>query len=171
MNNQFYDLKVETLNDGTIQLEQRDYCGESVIIDLHPAQVAYIADRLPAKAPEHFQTQPNWAMERIATLERRMSWMRDRFEECYAVLPSDMYKRCPEAPEFQAWLMASIDVATEFCADFSINSAYSPLEATALSPGDGCLPTSVTGSSGVHPEQPNGDLFADRAGEKQNGND
>jgi hypothetical protein len=90
MNNQFYDLNIETLDDGTIRLEQRDYCGESVILDLHPAQVAYIADSLTVNTPERIQTQPNWAKERIATLERRMHWMRDRFEECHEVLPSDM---------------------------------------------------------------------------------
>ena len=95
MNKQFYDLNIETLDDGTIRLEQLDYCGESVILDLHPAQVAYIADSLTVNTPERIQTQPNWATDRIATLERRMCWMRDRFEECYAALPSDMHKRCP----------------------------------------------------------------------------
>ena len=54
--------------------------------------------------------------------------------------------------------------------DFSINSVCSPLEAPALPPGDGCLP-SVTGSGSTHPEQPDSDLFAERAGEKQDGDD
>ena len=136
MNNQFYDLNIETLDDGTIRLEQRDYCGESMILDLHPAQVAYIADSLAVSTPERIQTQPNWATDRIATLERRMCWMRDRFEECYAALPSDMHKRCPEAPEFHAWLMASIDVATEFCADFPSKPFCSPFKAASELPGD-----------------------------------
>lgn len=39
MKTQFYDLSIETLDDGTIRLEQRDYCGESVIVDMHTAQV------------------------------------------------------------------------------------------------------------------------------------
>ena len=72
MNTQFYDLNIETLDDGTIRLEQRDYCGESMILDLHPAQVAYIADSLAVSTPERIQTQPKWAMDRIATLERRL---------------------------------------------------------------------------------------------------
>jgi hypothetical protein len=139
MNNQFYDLNIETLDDGTIRLEQRDYCGESVILDLHPAQVAYIADSLTVNTPERIQTQPNWAKERIATLERRMHWMRDRFEECHEVLPSDMYERCGEAFEFGAWLMASVDVSSEFCADFIDTPNIpptTPQEASSLSMGD-----------------------------------
>ncbi|MDP3497943.1 MAG: hypothetical protein Q8R84_09845 [Candidatus Nitrotoga sp.] len=164
MNNQFYDLNIETLDDGTIRLEQRDYCGESMILDLHPAQVAYIADRLPAKAPEHIQTQPNWTMERIATLERRMSWMRDRFDECHVALPPDMHERCAEAPEFHAWLMASIDVATEFCADFPSKPFCSPFKAASESHEDTCLP-SIAGFAGEHPEREadvrNGELFSE----------
>lgn len=161
MKTQFYDLSIDTLDDGTIRLEQRDYCGESVILDLHPAQVAFIANCLPA----------NSVPERIATLERRLLWMRDRFDECHAALPSDMHERCAEAFEFDAWLMASVDVSTEFCADFPnapCNATSKPQEATSLSLGDGCLP-SVAGSDSVHPEQPNGDLFSDRAGGKQDG--
>lgn len=167
MNKQFYDLNIETLDDGTIRLEQRDYCGESMILDLHPAQVAYIADSLTVNTPERIQTQPNWATDRIATLERRMCWMRDRFEECYAALPSDMHKRCPEAPEFYAWLTASIDVSSEFCADFpdaSSNATASPLKASLLPLGDECLP-SAAGCAGEHSEREadvrNGELFSE----------
>lgn len=166
MKTQFYDLSIETLDDGTIRLEQRDYCGEAVILDLHPAQVAYIADGLPATAPE--RPQPQWAMERIATLERRLLWMRDRFDECHAVLPHDMYERCPEAPEFSSWLQASIDVAGEFCADFPNAPSITPSNAHASplkAPGDsfnGVIPPSVAERAGEHPS--NADLFSDGAG-------
>lgn len=162
MTSKFYDLEISTLDDGTIRLEQRDYCGEAAIIDLHPAQVAYIADDMPVTAPERIQTQPQWAAERIATLERRLCWMRDRFEECGEALPHDMYERCAEASGFYSWLQASIDVATEFCADFpdaSSNALASPLEAPLLPLGDGCLP-STAGSAGERPEQVNADLFS-----------
>lgn len=109
MNAKFYDLNVETLEDGTIRFEQPDFCGESVIIDMHPAQAAFIANGLSG----------NSIPERIATLERRLLWMRDRFDECHAELPHDMHERCSEATEFYAWLNASADVANEFCADLS----------------------------------------------------
>lgn len=115
MTSQFYDLNVETLEDGTIRLEQRDYCGESAIIDIHPIQAVFIAGGLPDSS----------IPERIATLERRMLWMRDRFEECYAALPSDMYERCSESLEFHSWIQASIDVSTEYCTDFTSKSQES----------------------------------------------
>jgi hypothetical protein len=136
MNKQFYDLTIDTLDDGTIRLEQRDYCGESVILDLHPSQLTYIADNLSANVPERVKALPNWATERIATLERRLLWVRDRFEECHEALPSDIYERCGEAFEFSAWLMASIDVSGEFCADFPdapSNPLVRPQEAASLS--------------------------------------
>lgn len=165
MKTQFYDLNITKLEDGTIRLEQHYGCDESAIVDLHPAQAAFIADGLPVSAPERIQ--PQWATERIATLERRMLWMRDRFEECAIALPPDMYERCSEAPEFSSWLQASIDVSTEFCADFP-NALASPVEAPGDSVGDGCLP-SAAGSGNGHPEKSNGDLFSDRAGGKQDG--
>ncbi|RFC35355.1 MAG: hypothetical protein DID92_2727744207 [Candidatus Nitrotoga sp. SPKER] len=170
MNQQFYDLNIETLDDGTIRLKQRDYCGEPAILDLHPAQLAYIADSLSANAPEHVQTQPNWAMERIATLERRLLWVRDRFEECHEALPPDMYERCGDAFEFAAWLTASKTVSSEFCTDFpdassnaSSNATASPLKASLLPLDDGYLPSGVKSDS-AHPEQVanihNGELFS-----------
>lgn len=159
MKEQFYDLSIDTLGDGTIRLEQRDYCGESVILDLHPQQALHIANGLSV---DTHQAQPRLATERIATLERRLLWMRDRFEECHAALPSDIYERCPEAFEFGAWLTASVDVATGFCADFHdapSNAFASPVEAPSLSPG-GCLP-SAAGRTSEHPEHRNADLFTE----------
>lgn len=166
MNNQFYDLNVATLDDGTIRLEQRDYCGESVILDLHPAQVAYIADSLSTSEPETIQAQPNWAIERIATLERRLLWVRDRFEESHEALPSDIYERCGDAFEFGAWLKASMDVTCEFCADFldaSSSSHARPLEASSLLM-EGRCPPDTAGRAVEHPEREadvrNGELFS-----------
>lgn len=156
MKEQFYDLSIETLGDGTIRLEQHDYSGESVIIDLHPQQAIHIANGLSVDA---HQTQTNETAERITTLGRRLRWLRDRFAECHAALPSDMHERCPEAFEFDAWLTASIDVSSEFCADIARTShdyldkpLPSPLEAPSLALGDSGLP-----------EYRNGDLFADKA--------
>lgn len=116
MKEQFHDLSIDTLDDGTIRVEQRDNCGESVIIDMHPQQIIHIARTISAGAR---QPQSNILVERIATLERRLRWMRDRFDECHAALPVDIYERCGDAFEFDAWLEASIDVSREFCADLT----------------------------------------------------
>lgn len=161
MKTQFYDLSIDTLDDGTIRLEQRDYCGETVIVDLHPQQIQHIANGLSVVT---HQAQPNGTAERIATLERRMCWMRDRFDECHVFLPPDMYERCAEAPEFHAWLMASIDVATEFCADFTSKPFCSPIKAASESLEHEC-PPSAAGRTGEHPEREadvrNGELFSE----------
>lgn len=155
MKEQFYDLSIEPLDDGTVRLEQRDYCGESVIIDMHPQQAIHIANGLSV---DTHQTQTNGTAERIATLERRLCWLRDRFEECHAALPSDMHERCPEASEFDAWLLASIDVSSEFCAD--IVGAYHDYPDKPLSsPFD--APSLPLGDSGL-PKHRNGDLSANK---------
>jgi hypothetical protein len=163
MASQFYDLNITHLEDGTIRLEQGDYSGDSVIIDLHPVQAAFLTDNKPARP----------VSERITTLERRLRWLRDRFEECYAALPPDMHERCPEAPEFSSWLMASVDVATEFCADLN-----DPHPNPQDKPHHSALAELSHDSGGV--SQPNSlklnreppmagdeDLFSDRAGSKQ----
>jgi hypothetical protein len=133
MKTQFFDLKIETLEDGTVRLEQAD-CGESAIIDLHPQQVLYMAACLTEKTlPNRYHTVTLPLLDRITTLERRMLWMQARFGECYAALPSDLYERCAEAREFFTWLDASIDVVTEFCIDIG------GVEASPVSDDD--LPT------------------------------
>lgn len=119
MSEQFYDLKFERLEDGTIRMEQRADC-ETYIVDAHPAQLIHIARFLVGArvSPE---------VIRIATLERRLLWLRDRFGEALAVLPSDFYDNCRDWQEFDAWLDASVTVAKEYCADLTLeNKAASP---------------------------------------------
>lgn len=100
-----YDLSFEIDGD-QISLEQDTGCGEVDRITLHRMHLHHlVAQLIPLPEP------------RTATLERRLRWLRDRFEECHAALPSDLLERCADAGEFYSWLQASIDVATEYCAD------------------------------------------------------
>lgn len=124
MKEQFHDMSFEVMEDGTIRIEQRDTCGESVIVDAHPQQIIHIARTVSTTR----QTQPHAQAERIATLERRLRWLCDRFKEAYATLPDDIYERCSGASEFDAWLQASVDVATEYCAD--LREPQEPLSRT-----------------------------------------
>jgi hypothetical protein len=110
--NKFYDLSITKLDDGTIELTQQMGIDEPTAIYLHPMQASFITNGSPDQATS----------ERITTLERRLLWMRDRFNECHAELPYDMFERCMETGEFYAWLHASIDVATEYCSDLTLNS-------------------------------------------------
>ena len=127
MNTKFYDLEISEHDDGTIELVQHVGCDDPYIIYLHPIQAACIADGVPATVPN--RPQPSWITERISTLERRLVWMRDRFEECNAALPPNIFERCADAPEFAAWLQASLDVATEYCADLASEFPASPVAA------------------------------------------
>lgn len=148
MTARFHDLNVETLEDGTIRLEQRDYCGESVIIDLHPIQASFISDGLPDSS----------VPERIATLERRLLWMRDRFDECYAALPHDMYERCAGAFEFASWLQATVDVATEYCADLTTRTHQSAPAGPLQQSGDVSIPSNA-GRGSEPSERHSAELF------------
>jgi len=181
MTSKFYDLKITKLDDGTISLEQAVDYEDNAVIYLHPLQAAHIADGVPVSAP-HVRKMSAYDADRIATLERRLCWMRDRFDVCHLALPSDIYERCPDAFEFDAWLMASKAVATEYCSDLTTgqrtspvtefcagfpnvpsnapsNALASPLEAPSLPSGDGCLPSAAE-CAGERPEHGNADLFA-----------
>ncbi len=116
MKQQFFDLSFEVLEDGTIRMEQIDYSGNTAILDAHPRQIIHIARTVSVARPK----LPDAQAERITTLERRLRWLRDRFKEAHVALPSDFYEVYAEGSEyfeFDAWLQASIDVATEYCAD------------------------------------------------------
>lgn len=113
MKEQFHDLSFEVLADGAIRMEQIDHSGNSVLLDAHPQQIIHIARTVTATSPK----RPTITAEQITTLERRLLWLRDRFEEARAVLPRDLFDCCHDALEFEAWLQASIDVAKEYCAD------------------------------------------------------
>lgn len=61
MSERMYDLEFEQLDDGTIRLEQKDYSGDSCIVDLHPCQLRYIAESaglLPARAVQVLTPAP-----------------------------------------------------------------------------------------------------------------
>jgi hypothetical protein len=86
----------------------------------------YIAEGM--SVPIHPERpQPAWALERIAALERRLLWARNRFDECGA-LPLVLHERCGKVGIYD-WLQASRDVIVEFCADFTTN--LTPIEPLA----------------------------------------
>jgi hypothetical protein len=124
---QFYDVSFEMLPAGSIRLEQCDSSGESCIIDLHPVQITHMARVLMGAeiTPE---------AKRITTLERRLRTLQARILECRAVLPVDFYDQGSEAFEFDAWLQASMDLATELCSDLTQGSETNnkTMEVTSL---------------------------------------
>lgn len=115
-------LQIETHDDGTIDLEQDDGAGKIDRITLHPMHVRYLFEIVG----HLIKPEPIDVPARIATLERRLNWLRLRFNECGAELPHDFYERCGMSIEFATWLDASCAVADEFCADLSDATKKSP---------------------------------------------
>ena len=108
MSEQFFDLNFEQLEDRTIRLEQKDYCGESVIVDLHPEQVRFIARRMAGMKPE--------TADKVADLERRLEILTDRIEAFVvnAGIRDEIVECCGDGIEFMVRLDSIYDLAVEF---------------------------------------------------------
>ena len=108
MTTRFQDLAYEQLPDGTIRLEQRDYSGEEVVIDLHPEQILFIARRLCGMKQE--------TAERVSDLERRIAVLADKVQNivCDKAFRSDTNECCPVGGEYLAKLDALLDLAYEY---------------------------------------------------------
>lgn len=106
-------LRIETHDDGTIDLEQNDGAGKIDRISLHPIHVRHLFEI----AGHLFKPERLDVPARIATLERRLLWMKNRFNDLGMELPIDFYERCGSSLEFAAWVDASCAVADEYCAD------------------------------------------------------
>jgi hypothetical protein len=111
---QFYDLSSEQLADGTIRLDQKDYCGESCVIDLHPAQLRHIAERVGLLTPA--------TLGKCSIQERRFRIVADQLAE-FALdddFRTDLLKRCGYGLYYLAKLDAVVTLADEFLTDIGI---------------------------------------------------
>lgn len=108
MNTRFQDLAYEQLSDGTIRIEQRDYCGEEVMVDLHPEQLLFIARCLCGMKQE--------TAAQVADLERRIAVLTDKVQNivCNKAFRSDLLEGLSDGFEHIAKLDALLDLALEF---------------------------------------------------------
>lgn len=143
-----WELEVSRCDDGDILIEQGRCwsCDEVLQIRLHRSQIPLVAEMggfVPAGEVIRATERLNDRLSLLASLVRAHTKPGDPLR----VVTDDLMRNFPSKP------------------------VCSPLETPSLPLGDVfCLP-SVAGSDSGHPEQPNGDLFADRAGEKQDGDD
>lgn len=77
MSGQFYDLSFEQLDDGTIRLEQKDYCGESCVIDLHPCQLRHIAEQAGLLSPAPVVAWPRGFLRRVERFHIHLAELAD----------------------------------------------------------------------------------------------
>lgn len=140
-----WELEICLCDDGDILIEQGRCwsCDESLQVRLHRSQIPLVAELggfVPAGDVARATEQMHDRLSLLASLVRAHTKTGDPLR----IVVDDLIGGFPSKP------------------------VCSPLEASSLLSGDGCLP-SAAGCGNGHPGQPNGDLFADRAGEKQNG--
>lgn len=141
---QFYDLHFKQLCDRTIRLEQKDYGGESYIIDLHPCQLRHIAERAGLLSPAPAEW-PRGFKQRLVRLQASIDYLSD---DCWQ---GEIVKRLGEGLAYRAGMYAALDTINDLLLDAGIvpdegasNPAPKPLDASPLPE---CLP-SITEAAG-----------------------
>jgi hypothetical protein len=135
---QFYDLSFEQLDDGTIRLEQKDYCGgEAYIIDLHPCQLRHIAERADILRCGDDGTA---ARRFNAVAERLFRLAGDTYYR------GEIIERCGMGSEFLTELDAVCDLADEFLRDLGTRASLPAPDAGLLVSNENSPPISVTPS-------------------------
>lgn len=110
MNNymeQFFDLSFSRQPDGNIRLIQSGY-GEEYIIEVHPAQLLFIARQMCGMKPE--------TADKVEELERRIAVLTDKLQNivCNKAFRSDLVEGIGEGFEYLAKLDGLLDLALEF---------------------------------------------------------
>ena len=111
---QFYDLNFEQLDDGTIRLEQKDYCGETYLIDLHPSQVRHIAERVGLLTPAPVVAWPRGFLRRVKRFHIHLAELVDFLASIPSFPPQD------EMDEDEARARDLLDSLDDLLTDFGI---------------------------------------------------
>lgn len=116
LNDSFPELKIEHLSDGMdnglILLEQ-DSSGNIDRVAIHPIQLRYMAEKIGL-----VQSGEPQAQKTIATLQRRMTLLRDRIDTLHNYLVNHSDHRHADLSYEVTYATACLDLADEFCADF-----------------------------------------------------
>lgn len=147
---QFYDLSFEQLDDGTIRLEQKDYCGESYTVDMHPCQLRHVAERAGLLTSAPVVAWPRGFEQRLLRLQTDVDYLAG---DCWL---DEICKRLGNGLAFKIGMTAALDTINDLLIDVGITHDADdackpppdPLDALPLS---GCLP-SVAGAAGGRPE-------------------
>lgn len=94
----FPDAIIDFIGNGCVRIEQSTGCGETTLVDLHPVQVQFIAERMGLlKGGPDLQSQ-------VIALARQIRWLAQSIEGIREQVPADMIERCGDAFAFFAWL-------------------------------------------------------------------
>ena len=107
MAERFFDAEFELIDHNHIRLTQVD-CGDSYMVDLHPAQLRHFANLAGGYAPEK--------ANQVADLQRRLGVLVDKLQRivCDDYFRKDLLNECGDGLEYMAKLDAVLDLALEF---------------------------------------------------------
>jgi len=134
MSEQFYDLHFKQLCDRTIRLEQKDYGGESCVIDLHPCQFRHIAERAGLLSPAPAAAWPRGFKQRLLRLQTDVDYLAGD------VWMGEICERLGDGLAFKIGMIAVLDTINDLLLDTGITpdtggaleAPASPLDASAL---------------------------------------
>ena len=112
MNTTFPDLRIETIDGGNFRLSQQDFSGNECAIDLHPAHVRYLAERLdliPKVSPTSSVMN--------ATLTRRLGVLQYRLNHLENYMRNHSDHKHADYRYETDYCTATSELADEFIAD------------------------------------------------------
>ena len=147
----FHDLAFSRQPDGSIRLTQSD-CGEDSIIDLHPAQLRYMAESFGLVAPNYPDDELSKRLARqLCTIQRELAdechrshWLEMIFAKLDAycasipesVFPFDLWP--DDDPDAQEAATATVSASHGMEPSIQLDGSPEPQE-TAARPDDGQL--------------------------------
>lgn len=145
-----YDLKIDFLEDGGVNLEQSAGCGESPhYMTLHPVHIRYLAERTGLTRPTAPCPGPY-----PSARERRLRVVADLLADLAGEggYREEIFARCGCGEGFLARLDAIVTIATEFATDNEAGESQAPIQASpppaAPQPSTQCQQTLFCESAG-----------------------
>jgi hypothetical protein len=146
---QMHDLNFGQLEDGTIRLEQRDYCGEPTLVDMHPCQLRHVAESVGLLVPAA-TTTTRWPRGFV----RRMERLRGQAHDLWALLDSVPCFPPGRGPTDDVMAAGDLlDNLDDLLADFGIDCGDAANQATNAGPSDDGLGEG-RGIASTTPENP-----------------
>jgi hypothetical protein len=144
---QFYDLSFEQLDDGTIRLEQKDYCGETYLIDLHPSQIRHIAERSGLLTPAPAVSWPPGFKQRLVRLKTDVGYLADD------IWMGEICNRISNGLAYKIGMTAVLDTINDLLLDAGITPDTDRLQEVHpshpdASPLPACVPSATATNGG-----------------------
>lgn len=118
---QMFDLSFDRMTDGTIRLYQSDYAGESASIDMHPAQLRLIAERVGLLTPANVPAWPEGFQRRLERLRERLAYLA---APCWL---NEIIDRLDDGLAFEVGLTAALDDLEDLLIELPLETSGAPV--------------------------------------------